>query len=605
MIKWERILILSYFFMSETLDIQTNNQKSEIAGLSPEKEALLKQKENFSTFSQIMKSALISSEEKQKVLLIINNSDKVILEDYFDYNWFNLVDEKWIKDFINNPDFLSILKDLTIQQKDLTIQQKDLTIQQKDLTIQQENKNSYLNFKETYNKENKLKLTKAIWIINNVEFSWYFTKLNELDWKLEQLEKLFKDKEKENNPEFIKLFWEQIKKEHDIIFEKIATYLSKDQNAIKVFQKLQNDPESYKALYTFLQSSGNTEIAQILQIIPQNPESLKVWTKRAQEILDKSPYFPDSDSKDIKTTWHIIEARLDENTSKIVDTSEIPPRTFISWINWYHIETRTVSGEILNIRAAFTLEKIRIGGKLQTNSKQILDYNQILQGKDTNTITKEIEKLKNKPEKTLEEETKLAELEQELKTIQEIEDKIKKLQSENQLLQKELEQKENEFLKYYSLSLLKEKEQTRLQDTQAKETIQFLDNLWLTNISQDDLQKIINLVNINPQNFWLSKKIDLEKWFTNEWLEKNKFKNEFIELFSKLYKEIWIKVNPVRVIDWNWYALVDSENNPVENKTIKQSLESNWITRWWSLNIIKTMQILSQKPEDKEKIKQN
>gem|GEM_PF-5397004 len=72
--------------MSETLDIQTHNQKSEITGLSPEKEAFLKQQENFSTFSHIMKSTLISPEEKQKVLFILNNSDKIVLGDYFDYN---------------------------------------------------------------------------------------------------------------------------------------------------------------------------------------------------------------------------------------------------------------------------------------------------------------------------------------------------------------------------------------------------------------------------------------------------------------------------------------------------------------------------------------
>jgi hypothetical protein len=145
-------------------------------------------------------------------------------------------------------------------------------------------------------------------------------------------------------------------------------------------------------------------------------------------------------------------------------------------------------------------------------------------------------------------------------------------------------------------------DEIKARDQKIRETMIFLDNLWITNINQNDLQKIINIININISAFPpLSKKIDLKEWFKNEWLEKNKFKREFIELFSKLYKEIWIKVNPDRVINWSWYALLDSENNPIESVKMKQKLKDAWITKWWSLNIIKTRKILSQKPEEKER----
>ena len=551
--------------MSETKNKSIETQiftKIEIPWLSFEKQELLKQQNNSQSFFDIMKSSLITPEDKQKVLLILNNVNNLKLKFLFK-KWFTLVDEVWIKDFINNPIFADILeKQIAKQEKQIAKQEKQIA---KNIF-----ENSYSHIREKINKFKEI-------FKKNSEFLKILNKLENLDKEWNKLNKDFQ-------------------KKYQNLIKELATYLSKDQNAIKVFQKLQNKPDSYEALYKFLQTSRNAKISNILQSIPPNPKKsippnpkiLEIWTKRAKNILDKKQklrdiYFPGKNESDIKSVWNIIEARLDKETSKIVDTQTLPPKTFIAKYG-YRIETKAMDQRSLDIRAAFTEEKIKIATKIENNSNQILHYNKLLEWKDWNKLQTEIDALEKKENKSIEDETKLYELKQEQKNLVEIQEKINKFQTEINALERDLEQTEKEFLKYYWENYSKNNT-----EQEAKNTLDFLHNLWLTNISQTDLQKIINEINRNQNTFNLSKKINLTEWFSIDFWDKNQLKREFLEVFKNIYKKMWIEIN----ID----SLIAGKSNPeIENQSLfKQKLENAWITRWWSLQIKTIMQILREK----------
>lgn len=552
--------------IQKNIETQTY-QKTEISWLNPEKEKFLKDFPNFDSFSDIMKSALITSEEKQKVLYILNHLSIWELEDSFLIWWFTLVDENWIKDFINKPKYISILKDQTTQQEQKITQQEKLKAQQEKNFAENTFEKSYSHIR------NKISNLKEIFK-DNQNFLNLLIKLEKLDKQENKLDKTFQ-------------------KEHQEIIQELATYLSKDNNATKVFEKLQNDPDSYDALYNFLQNFGNNELKQVLQTIPPTAKEFKIWTKRVKNILDekqelKNIYFPDENENDIKITWNIIEAKLDKETSKIVDTQTLPPKIFIKKYG-YSIETKSISQESLNIRAAFTQEKIKITQKIENNSNQILNYKELLKLKDLNNLQTEINILEKKENKSIEEEIRLYELKQEQKNLDEIQEKINRLQIEIDILEQKLEETEKEFLKYYWESYLEKNTQQ-----EARNTLDFLHNLWLTNIAQTDLQRIINEINRNQNTFNLSRKIDLTEWFSVDFWDKNQFKRQFLEVFKNIYKKMWIEIN----ID----NLIAGEPNPeIENQSLfKQKLEDAWITKWWSLQIETTMKILSEKPESKQ-----
>jgi len=528
-------------------------QKTEILGLSPEKEAFLKEQDNFDAFALIMKSSLISPEEKEKVLKILNNTGIWELEVFFGWEWFTLVDEAGIKDFINTPEFTNILKDLTVQQKDLTVQQKEETISEK-----------IKNFKEQYSqvKDILLRVSK-----NDKELGIIVSKLNGIyDGNEDNLES---------------------------VIQELSDYLSKDNNATKVFSELQNDSESYEALYKFLQNSGNENLKQVLQTIPPNSREFQIGSKRAQAILDSSPYFPEISGKNISKLWNIIQAKMDDKTFKVVDMGNIPPKTYIVWKNSYKIETQTLSQETLNIRSAFTKEKIRMQNQIENNSKQILFYNEVLQGKNINTLWEELKNLENKNPKTLEDETRMFALQEEIKTLEEIIGKLQKLQIENEKLEKEFSQKEQEFLHYYTLSIGKEQEKVKNQDKQAKETIDFLETLWITFLNQNDLQQIINRINIHPHIYWFSKPFDLKEWFSGTPTDALKQKKEFFNLFSKIYEKAWFIPPPNQSIIHGF----TKDERLLNETTFKQKLEDAWITKWGSIQLETTMKILSSKSE--------
>jgi seryl-tRNA synthetase len=103
---------------------------------------------------------------------------------------------------------------------------------------------------------NKISKIKEILKDNN-DFLSLVSKLEELDKRNDKLS-------------------EDFQKEHQNLIKELANYLSRDNNTTKIFQKLQDDPESYEALYKFLQNLENPQIVNILQNIPQNPKDLQL-----------------------------------------------------------------------------------------------------------------------------------------------------------------------------------------------------------------------------------------------------------------------------------------------------------------------------------------
>ncbi len=319
---------------------------------------------------------------------------------------------------------------------------------------------------------------------------------------------------------------------------------------------------------------------------------MEISTQRAQKILDKSPYFPEINKDDIKTTWNIIQAQIDKGTFKIVDTQDIPPRSFISKYG-YKIETQAVSQEILNIRAAFTKEKIKTQTQLNQNEKQILDYNKMIYWTDKENLQNELQSLEQKENKTFEEEIKINEFKNELEKIKNIEENIKKLETQNEELKNEFSLKETEFLKYYSLSVWKQKTSVQEKDQKARETLDFLNILWITNINQNDLQQIINRINIHPHAYGLSKPFDLSEWISGTPTDALKQKKEFFNLFSKIYEKAWFIPPPNESIIQGF-----TKDPRLSNETtFKQKLEDAGLTKWGWLQIESVMKVLWKKSE--------
>ena len=126
------------------------------------------------------------------------------------------------------------------------------------------------------------------------------------------------------------------------------------------------------------------------------------------------------------------------------------------------------------------------------------------------------------------------------------------------------------------------KDEIIARDEKVRETISFLDDLWITNINQNDLQKIIRRININPQAFGFSKPIDLTKWFEGSATESHKQKKEFFNFFSKMYEKMWLTNPPIS------HSVIEGINKDPRLKndtTFKQQLEDTGVTLGWALQI--------------------
>ena len=97
-------------------------------------------------------------------------------------------------------------------------------------------------------------------------------------------------------------------------------------------------------------------------------------------------------------------------------------------------------------------------------------------------------------------------------------------------------------------------------DNKARDTLEFLNLSWITVIKQWDFDKLANKINQNPTMYWLSTPIDLKQWFTWTVLDPNEWKQNFINLFSKLYTAVWINQIP---------TVQDLDKNPISKTELK------------------------------------
>lgn len=137
------------------------------------------------------------------------------------------------------------------------------------------------------------------------------------------------------------------------------------------------------------------------------------------------------------------------------------------------------------------------------------------------------------------------------------------------------------------------KENQQQADNKARETLEFLNILWITNINQNDLQQIINRMNIHPHAYWFSKPFDLNEWLSGTPTDALKQKKEFFNLFSKIYEKAWFIPPPNESIIQGF-----TKDPRLSNETIfKQKLEDAGLTKWGWLQIESVMKVLWQKNE--------
>lgn len=385
-------------------------------------------------------------------------------------------------------------------------------------------------------------------------------------------------------------------KQTEIISKKIEKTLSdifkNKEESILFFQKLEKEnPEIYAKTYS-----------AIVWISPNIWDKFKEWwippvPRISKEILSQIP----------GATRQNIEINNDKISynGKTIDLKT--GKAYISWEKWYAIETSMQVPNSLELRVKYQTERLEILEDIQTNEK----LKKIVEHKIN--LKENLEKLKTQISWIIWEDrlifSQITLIEKELKKIDE---KLKSAvpgynpeQDENLKTFLSTKIKEAEI----NLITIKEKFDTDMQellwkwkdeiiarDNKKRETITFLDNLWITNINQNDLQKIINNININPLAFGFSKKIDLRNLF--EWTEseKNKIKKELFNLFSKIYEKMWI---PIKWPDYesNYRIVKEKHGNDTENFNQKFK---DLLYLWWGFKFNEFYTLVKSKEETKK-----
>ncbi|MBW7954358.1 hypothetical protein H3C61_00895 [Candidatus Gracilibacteria bacterium] len=471
--------------MSEIQNTQLENIhtiKESIPGLDQEKYDTLKDYPNFSTFESLLKTDF---ENKDKLIQLLNSISNIKLKLYFK-SGFTLIDQKGINEFINDPKFASLIEKQTSQESKQTSQEKLKTFQ-----------DTYPIFKEG--------LTK--YAQNNDK---------------ELLELLKKFENSYDNTDI----------------DAFLTYFnSNPQKLQEIFSSLKDDEKSYTAFYSFLESTNDPNLLSRLQTIPKDPKDFTKQENRLDKLLDTSPYFPNASKEDIKKVGNILTTQIDEKRgySKVIETGNLPPSSYIEGKNGYRIKTDIISPRLLDIRGAFSNEKLRIEGQKQVleNKLQSLNLNNI--ENTQNQIIKDIEILENKPH-TFEGEMKLEGLRVELEKIEEIILKKEKIQNQINTLSQELTQREDEFLRYYTKEMGNSSETIQDKDKEAKDTLNFLDSIGVTHMLFSDFLRLQNLINKNQASLGLSKPLDINNGFTkSDAIDQTKNSDrEFLNIWNKI-----------------------------------------------------------------------
>lgn len=376
-----------------------------------------------------------------------------------------------------------------------------------------------------------------------------------------------------------------------------------------------NNPELKEKLQSLANLSLKTEYSKVFESIFQS-ENWKVvdtlvnkknWFTSVENDIAKASIIPDWNKAKIEWNNIISYSWRTEDSAQIIELRENDlPKKYISKY-WYKLETT----QTFTTDATYQLEKQKIKSEYLLldnnliNSKNTLDS---ILNKNPNWLNDWEMKdflnlyLDNTNElNNLNKNDDLYELKKETLTnqINEVEDKIKNyVQKLNESIIQTQEQ-----IKIISnkANLLQETENNRLidyrniqlnSDKKAEGTLDFLNNLWLTVIPQEWLEKLFERLNIE-QN--LDPRLNLNDWFEWTIINKNSQKDKIFNIFSKLYEKLWIDINKIdktKIINWSDQLL---KNKDFELKLKQLIFNEN------GFDFFKTLNILNSNTEKKEK----
>lgn len=383
------------------------------------------------------------------------------------------------------------------------------------------------------------------------------------------------------------------------VAELLNKFLSNKENATKFFDTIAKSWD--KTLYEeTIRSFKNLWVTIPAYISPIIYEVESKTVKIPPEIVAQLPW---AKPENIEKRWDLLsywDKTIDIKTGK----------AYISGTKWYAIETSMQVPNSLDIRVKYQKERLEILDEIKNNEKilNILDHKKDLK--------QELERLKSQKSTQWQSAQDLQidiEVTQVEKELQKIDEKLKVIipgykEEQDGAFKSFLKEKIEEWKD--KLTSLKEqfdadlkkllwagKDTIMKRDENVKKTIEFLDDLWLTNINQNDLQKIINRVNIIPQAFGFSKRIDLKAGF--EWTPTDALqqKKELFKLFSKLYEKMDF-TPPVNESIITWFP----KDERLKNDTIfKQKLEDLNLTKGGSIQIETMMSLLWEKTQERER----
>lgn len=509
-----------------------------------------------------------------------------------------LVDINDLKDFIiSEPD----LDDVINKWKEIDL---SLSIEWvvDNFLMKFENQDKLKNNQEKINTINNEKKLDTKLIETNKE-----QKENNLDSKTKALETL-----KQNSAKYKKIFWadseffnifQRNENNPDILAKELETFLNNPENRKAVFDKIAATgdaklyQETYKALSSFHPLSDIS------------PTIYKVEKLDWGKIEDKTiiSQFPWANPKDIEKRWDLVsygDKTIDLKTGK----------AFISGEGWYAIETSMKVPNSLDLRVSYQKERLEILEGIKTNEKIL---NLVENKEELKRNLEELKKQKSTDSKNAQDLQLDIEITAIEKELQKIDEKLKQAvpwykEEDDKNLKIFLKEKIEESKA--SLKSLKEKFDTDMQklleagqgeikarDEKVRETISFLDDLWITNINQHDLQKIITRINIHPQAYGFSKPIDLTKGFEGSATESHKQKKEFFNFFSKMYEKMWLTNPPIS------HSVIEGINKDPRLKndtTFKQQLEDTGVTLGWALQIETFFTLIKEEPKKEQTQKQ-
>ncbi len=325
-------------------------------------------------------------------------------------------------------------------------------------------------------------------------------------------------------------------------------------------------PDLQASFETFAKNTSRLEIFKNIRIDEYIDRNLKDWTLKREKEQIKASLIPNWE--DLQISWN--EFRSWDQVS-ILDKDSWPRKFITNY--WYKIDTS---------------QELETPYKYQYDKDQIItNYNSKLKAYDSNQntlkqLTQDI-KDKEQEESSLDENAWFrrdifkAELETFLKDFNKLtqdsktqEQQIKELEKQA----KELQSKEDRRIWDY-------RDNQEEKDEKAREILEFLHNIWFTNISQSDFEKIATTINSSPWKYGFSRNVNLNDFFEiRPWENPQRPYVEFINFFNKLLGLEWKdQINVWKVSDfvnWNdkWLTWSSFESK------VKNTLYSEWSFRF-------------------------